>query len=232
MVTRETDVAGNLASVGLPNDAEIVAKLTALAELLRSDGIRAGFIGPNEADRIWDRHIFECAALLPFTATEEGSDVADVGSGAGLPGLVLACFGLRVTLIDALAKRCRFIERVAEQLALPASAIHGRAEDVARETTRRDAFGTVTARALAPPPVALELCAPLVQPGGRILLMAEDLAGVAEAVAQLACGPPERVQLAVPGGGLDRWVIIVGKIGPTPDRFPRRAGLPERKPLG
>lgn len=229
MVTRETEIAEKLGSVGLANLPEIVGRLLGLAERLRKDGIREGFIGPNEADRIWERHIFECAALVPFV---DDGEVVDIGSGAGLPGLVLACFGIRVTLVDAVAKRCRFIERVAEELGLPATPIHGRAEDVPRETSTRDAFRSATARALAPPPVALELCAPFVRPGGRILLMAEDTGGLAEAADQLSCDLPEMVQLAVPGGGLDRWVIIVRKIGPTPDRFPRRVGLPERKPLG
>jgi 16S rRNA (guanine527-N7)-methyltransferase len=236
MVTRETEVAEKLRSVGLPNDPETVRRLARLEERLRVDGISEGFVGPNETGRIWERHIFESAAVLPFLT--EG-DLVDVGSGAGLPGLVLACFGVRVKLIDSLSKRATFVGRLAREIGLPAEAIHGRAEDVARETSSRDASANAVARALAPPPVALELCLPFVRATGRCLLLAtpsadpdSDLTGIERVARELGGGAPTWSQLRVPGGGLDRWVIMVEKIGPTPDRYPRRAGLPERRPLG
>jgi 16S rRNA (guanine527-N7)-methyltransferase len=136
------------------------------AEILAGAGVERGLIGPREAPRLWDRHLLNCGVLgevLP-----PGVRVLDVGSGAGLPGIVLAVArpDLEVTLLEPLARRSVFLTEVVEDLGLTqVSVVRGRAEDYAR----RWQFPVVTARAVAPLDRLVRWCLPLVEPGGRLL---------------------------------------------------------------
>lgn len=102
------------------------------ADILRTDGITRGLIGPREADRVWERHVLNCAALAP--ALPRGASVLDVGSGAGLPGLVLAIArpDTAVTLLEPLQRRVTFLQDAIAALELPVTVVRGRAEDAAR----------------------------------------------------------------------------------------------------
>jgi 16S rRNA (guanine527-N7)-methyltransferase len=133
------------------------------AELLASWGIERGLIGPREADRIWDRHIANCIPVS--TLIPEGVTVADIGSGAGLPGIVIALArpDLRVTLIEPLQRRVDFLNEVIADLNIPVTVIRGKAESV------KSAFAIVTARAVKPLPVLLPMVWPLIASKGALL---------------------------------------------------------------
>lgn len=140
------------------------------ADLLVGDAARRGLIGPREAPRIWDRHLVNCAVVAE--AFPSGSRVVDVGSGAGLPGLVLACVrpDLHVDLVDTLSRRTRFLSEAVDLLELGdrVRVVTGRAEDRAV----RDLVGGtswVTARAVAPLERLAEWCLPLLAPGGVLV---------------------------------------------------------------
>lgn len=142
---------------------------TQYAQILVSDGVRRGLIGPREVDRIWPRHLVNCAVvtdLLPVDAT-----VVDVGSGAGLPGLVLAIRrpDLAVTLVEPLQRRVDFLAETSRTLGLDdrVRIVHGRAEDAA---ARADigAGDWVTARAVAPLDRLVRWCLPLLRSGGTL----------------------------------------------------------------
>ena len=138
------------------------------AARLADDGVVRGLIGPREADRLWDRHLLNCAVvaeLLPERAT-----VADIGSGAGLPGLVLALVrpDITMTLVEPLLRRTTFLEEVVEELGLEhVDVVRGRAEEL---HGTRD-FDVVTSRAVAPLDRLLRWSWPLVKPGGQVLAM-------------------------------------------------------------
>lgn len=140
------------------------------ADLLVREGELRGLIGPREVPRLWQRHLLNCAVVadaIPF-----GSRVADVGSGAGLPGLVLAIRrpDLRVSLIEPMARRTDFLREAVESLGMEnVTVIRGRAEDVARADPRR--FDVVTSRALAPLDRLARWCLPLTDHGGNVLAM-------------------------------------------------------------
>jgi 16S rRNA (guanine527-N7)-methyltransferase len=171
------------------------------------------------------RHVLDALAGLPaFDAAPAGA-LADVGSGGGLPGLVLAIMRpeREVHLIEATTRKAAFIAETAGDLGL-AVAVHAeRSEDVARGPLR-DAFPCVVARALAPPPIAVELCLPLCRPGGRLVIWSHETATAELAFAAGALAgailPPE-----APG------VLVVGKLAATPERFPRRPGMAAKRPL-
>ena len=136
------------------------------ASWLIGAGVERGLIGPRETDRIWDRHIANCAALAELIP--KGASVIDIGSGAGLPGLVIALVrpDTSVTLIEPLARRFDFLNEVVADLGIPVTVVRGRAEQV--KVPRAD---VVTARAVAPLAKLLGWALPLVAPGGMVLAM-------------------------------------------------------------
>lgn len=152
----------------------------------------------------------------------------DVGSGNGSPGIPLAiAYDAPVTLLEAVGRKARFLASVCEQLSIPATIVYERSELHARGSGR-DAYDLALARALAPPPVAVELCLPLVRPGGRVVLWTGALdPAVLDPVAGQIGG---RVASAVTTTG-DRMLVELEKIAPTPERFPRRPGMAGKRPL-
>ena len=133
------------------------------AQLLATLGIERGLIGPKEGERIWERHIANCIPVT--TLIPQGSSVVDVGSGAGLPGIVisLARPDTQVTLIEPLQRRVDFLNEVVAELALPITVIRGKAE------MARGSFDVVTARAVAPLPKLLPMVRHLMKSGGSLL---------------------------------------------------------------
>jgi len=138
------------------------------AELLTREGVLRGLIGPREVPRLWDRHLVNCALL--GRAISSDLDVCDIGSGAGLPGLVLALSrpDLRVTLVEPLLRRTTFLEEAVSELGLVnVEVVRGRAE----ELHGRREFSVVTSRAVAPLGRLLTWSMPLVRQGGELVAM-------------------------------------------------------------
>lgn len=236
-VSRETPAA--------PDRARRVFGLEALplaeryANLLAGDGVVRGLIGPREAPRLWDRHLLNCAVLgdvLP-----DGTSVADVGSGAGLPGLVLAIArpDLRVTLVEPLLRRTTFLEEAVATLGLGdrVEVLRGRAE----ELHGRRSWAVVTARAVAPLERLARWCLPLADRGGELVAMkgaaaATEVEEAWPALAALGCARPTAVELGVGVLAEPTWVVRVsrpedGPVGwrgrPGGDR--RRSGKKQRR---
>lgn len=156
--------------------SERAEEISRYAEILATWGIERGLVGPREGDRIWERHIANC---LPVTTLiKEGVSLLDIGSGAGLPGIVIALArpDLRVTLLEPLQRRVDFLNEVIEELGLETKVIRGRAESL------KGSFSAVTARAVAPLPKLLTISWHLVAPGGSVLAMKGE--GAAEELAQ------------------------------------------------
>ena len=139
------------------------------AELLATEAVVRGLIGPRETPRLWDRHLLNCAAVAELVP--EGASVADVGTGAGLPGIVLAVArpDLTVTLIEPLARRTAFLSEAVTALGLErTTVVRARAEECVGNVSRAD---IVTARAVAPLDRLAGWCLPLVTIGGRLLAL-------------------------------------------------------------
>ena len=138
------------------------------AELLATAGVEWGLLGPREVDRIWDRHLLNCAAAAELV--EPGERIVDIGSGAGLPGLPMAIAkpGLRVVLVESLLRRTEFLGMVIDELGLDVEVIRGRAED---SEVRRTAGGAdaVASRAVASLDKLARWSLPLLREGGRLL---------------------------------------------------------------
>jgi len=166
---------------------------TRYAELLVTDGVERGLIGPREAPRIWDRHLLNCAAVAELIP--QGATVQDVGSGAGLPGIVLAVArpDLTVTLIEPLARRSVFLTEAVATLGLDrTSVVRARAEECVGKLSPAD---VVTARAVAALDRLAGWCLPLTAVGGRLLAFkgtsaAAEVAEHADALSRLGAGTP------------------------------------------
>jgi 16S rRNA (guanine527-N7)-methyltransferase len=163
------------------------------AELLVTDGVVRGLVGPHEAPRIWDRHLLNCAAVAELIPT--GATIVDVGSGAGLPGIVLAVArpDLTVTLVESLARRAAFLSEAVMALGLERTdVVRARAEESAGRIAPAD---IVTARAVAPLDRLTAWCLPLAAIGGRLLALkgasaADEVAEHRDALARLGAGTP------------------------------------------
>ena len=200
-VARETLPVPSVAAA-LFGDRSAVAQ--AYAELLGSDGIVRGLLGPRERPRIWDRHILNC--VVGADQAPVGSRVCDVGSGAGLPGLVwaIARSDLQVTLVEPLLRRATFLTEATEALQLSnVRVLRVRAEQLGGD----ERFDVVTSRAVAPLPRLLDWSMPLVRPGGVLLAMKGS--GAREELRSVRAGAsPWRVDTA------DVLTLGVGLIDP------------------
>jgi 16S rRNA (guanine527-N7)-methyltransferase len=183
-----------------------------------------GLTSIREPEQARREHLTDSLQASSLVARFAGP-IADVGSGGGAPGIPLAAaFPERtVTLIESQLRKCRFLERF-EQDFPNLRVVCGRAEE-----QEVDVFGVVVAKALAPPPVALEWCLPLVRPGGAAILftgsLEQDLAPLAR---MLGGGEPEHHPVQ---GARDRRLVLVPKLEPTPAGFPRRPGMARKRPL-
>lgn len=193
-----------------------------IAALVRTPGLTA-VTDPAEA---WQLHIDDALSALPFLGSD--GPIVDVGSGGGSPGIPLAaaCPDLTVVLLEASRRRCAFLETVAKEFP-NVQVVCARAEEHGR-AAGRDAYAVALARALAPATTALEWALPLVRPGGQaILYLGLSPQGLARSAAALEAGAP-RFERAT---GRYRQLAIFPKLGPTPPRFPRRAGIARKRPL-
>jgi 16S rRNA (guanine527-N7)-methyltransferase len=179
---------------------------------------------PAEARRVLADDALAAAGMLA------AGPVVDVGSGGGSPGIPIALArpDLEVVLLEAQRRRCAFLERASADLE-NVEVVCERAEEHARGAGR-EAYGAAVAQALAPPPVALEWCLPLVRLGGQVVLLTGEveLEPARVAAAALGGGPPELVPLP---GSERRSLLLVTKAEPTPERFPRRPGAARKRPL-
>ena len=193
---------------------------------------------PDELREAADRNYLDCIAPLAIGLPAARASLIDVGSGAGFPGIPLAiCLPeTRIVLMDSLGKRVEFLHSVIEALHLNARAVHLRAEDGARKPEYREAFDLATARAVAPLNLLCEYLLPFVKPGGRMLALKgpgldEEVAAAENALSILGGRFLRSDALPIPGRDWDHRAAWIEKLAPTPDKYPRKAGKPEKKPL-
>ncbi|MGH8868695.1 MAG: 16S rRNA (guanine(527)-N(7))-methyltransferase RsmG [Actinomycetes bacterium] len=192
--------------------------------MLAGPAVERGLVGPREVSRLWERHILNCAVVTELIPP--GASVVDVGSGAGLPGIVMALTrsDLRVTLLEPLLRRTTFLEESVEALRLGdrVTVIRGRAEEVAGTVSGE----VVTARAVAPLEKLAWWCLPLVTPGGQLLAIkgssaAEEVASSKAAIRRLGGGPAEVLRVGAEVSESPATVVRIRVVGPPHRRRKR-----------
>lgn len=206
---------------------------------LRAENERLNLTTILEPEEVAVKHFVDSATLLKVTGIDEGDAVVDVGSGAGFPGVPVAILrpDLKVTLVEAVRKKAAFLERLLVELGVPnVTVVAQRAEEVGRAREHRGRYGLAAARAVAALPVLWEYLLPLVRVGGVAAALkgpgvVEELPGAGGAAKLLGGGRAEVHPFMLPSDAGERRVVVVRKIAPTPDQYPRRVGLPAKTPL-
>ncbi len=192
-------------------------------------------------DEVVAKHFLDSALLLSSSfcksALKSDSRIMDVGTGAGFPGMVLAILKpeWKIVLLDSLNKRVDFLNEIISKLSLNnVTAIHGRAEDIARDENYREGFDLVVSRAVADMSLLLELCVPFVSDEGYFVAYKgpkykDEISSAAHALSELCvkCVSDDSFDLF----GADRTLVFFERAGILPDKYPRRAGIPAKRPL-
>jgi 16S rRNA (guanine527-N7)-methyltransferase len=194
-------------------------------------------------ERAWQVHVEDSLTGLEVPELRTASRIADIGSGAGFPGLVLAVAlpGAHVDLIDSIGKKTAFITQAASAAGIPnAHAITARSEDLAREeppTGGRDSYDIVTARAVGRLSTLAELASPLLKEGGLLIAWKgkrdeDEEAQMSRAAESLAMTPEAILDVGHRAGSEHRHLHVLRKSGPTPPNLPRKPGLAKKRPRG
>lgn len=209
-------------------------KLDALVDLLAGDPAAATAV--RERQRVLDDHVADSLVALELPVVRAARSIADLGSGAGVPGLPLAIAlpAAHVTLLESNGRKCEFIERAIARCELEnAEVVNARAESWEDGRGRNE---LVTARALAPLAVVAEYAAPLLRDGGSLVAWRgkrnpEEEAMASRAAAQLGLEPTARLRVSPYPEARHRHLHVMRKVAPTPGRFPRRPGVARKRPL-
>lgn len=193
----------------------------------------------TDYDEVFKKHFIDSLSLIKAYDVYTKSNVIDVGTGAGFPGLALkiAYPDLKITLLDSLNKRIHFLNAVIEELHLEGiEAVHGRAEDYAKPDKLREQFDLCVSRAVANLSTLSEYCLPYVKKGGYFISyksekITEESKSASHAVSILGGKVREQVEFMLPHSDIYRNLFVIEKVKVTPKKYPRKAGLPAKEPL-
>lgn len=225
--------------IGIPLTDKQLDQFETYYQLLVEWNEKMNLTGITEREAVYEKHFFDSLTASLGVDMKGADSLADIGSGAGFPGIPLkiAFPHLHLTIVDSLAKRIRFLEEVAAQLQLTdVTFVHGRAEDIARLPAHRDRYAIATARAVARLAGLNELCLPFVHPGGSFVAMkGSDVKDEVEegrfSLQKLNAQLGEVKRLELPIERSERHLVVLQKNGATPKAYPRKAGIPLKTPL-
>ena len=226
-------------SYGLPLSDEQLRQFTRYYELLVEWNEKMNLTAITEEHEVAVKHMVDSLTAYDAALFQAGTSVIDVGTGAGFPGLPLKIFcpEIKLTLMDSLNKRVKFLQTVALELGLQdVECVHARAEEGARNKKYREQFDLAVSRAVARLPILCEYCLPFVKRGGHFLALkgrafAEEVEEAAKAIKVMGGSHTEVREVHLPDLEDKRAIIIVTKTMPTPKAYPRKAGTPAKNPL-
>ncbi|WP_373820946.1 16S rRNA (guanine(527)-N(7))-methyltransferase RsmG [Jeotgalibaca porci] len=226
--------------MGLELNEKQMAQYARYYELLVEWNEKINLTAITERDEVYLKHFYDSITLGLHTGVLEGEiTLCDVGAGAGFPSIPLkiAFPNIKVTIVDSLNKRINFLELLFKELGLEGvRCYHDRAETFGQNPDHRAAYDIVTARAVARMSVLSELCVPLVKKGGYFVAMKaassqEELDDAKAAIATLGGKVEEDYAFELPKEEGERHIILIKKAKETPKKYPRKPGLPNKKPL-
>ena len=226
-------IIDSFAASGIEITTEQAQKYYKLYEFLVAYNENVNLTAITEFSDVIVKHFVD--SVLPFTLVEvkEGASFIDVGTGAGFPSIPLMIYrsDLKGTLLEALNKRCVFLEKACELVGVKATIVHGRAEDYAKE--KRGQFDIATARAVAAMPVLSEYCMPYVKKGGTFVALKsvnEEITDSENAIKLLGGKLVKQTDYSIANGD-NRRLFVIEKISDTPTKYPRNPSMIKKKPL-
>ena len=222
---------------GIECDEKAIERLSLYADLLREWNEKMNLTAITDPEGIVVKHFLDCALLLKYVDLKEGARVADVGTGAGFPGMVLKILrpDIDLVLIDGLNKRLVFLNEVLNRLGLSAKTVHMRGEEAGQKAEFRESFDLVTARAVAKLNLLYEYCLPLCKVGGVFCSMkgpsANEEIKESTKAAGILGGSKAEIFFETLTGEEQRAFVITKKISHTSPKYPRVSAKIAKQPL-
>lgn len=229
-----TQLAAALKAGGFTCSDAVLDKLSKFYHLILDYNRHTNLTALTSAQDFIYKHVWD--SLFPGKYLPGAASLVDVGTGPGFPGLPLklAFPRLSLTVVEAAGKKVAFLHQCCSELGIEAEILHARAEELGR-SARREQYDCAITRAVAALPVISEYCLPLVRPGGTFLAMkgpsVDDEVSSAQKTIGILGGRMSSIHRYELPNGDGRSLVIVDKVSPTPERFPRRPGVPAKRPL-
>ena len=235
-----TKLTKGLESLGVPYDDDKIDKLITFYEMVVEKNKVMNLTGITEFDEFVEKHFLDSLILAKaYPDISKSRFVIDVGTGAGFPGIPLAIFynNSRFVLLDSLNKRINFINEVVSSLYLKnVETISGRAEDYGKDLLYREQFDLCVTRAVAEINLLSEYSLPFVKVKGQCIPykssdIDDEIENGRNAISILGGEFDKVVKVQIPNADYERSLVVINKVEPTPDKCPRKAGTPKKKPL-
>ena len=226
-------------NIGIELNQDKINKLINYYELLIEKNKVMNLTAITEYKDVVIKHFADSLSIIKAVNMSEVTNIIDIGTGAGFPGMVLKIVfpDVKITLLDSLNKRVNFLNEVIEMLGLKdVTAIHGRAEDYAKQKEHREKYDFCVSRAVANLSTLSEYCIPFVKEGGSFISyksgkIDEELSQAENAVKILGGKVQDVVKFPLMDTDMDRSFVVIKKMKPTAKKYPRKAGLPAKEPL-
>lgn len=236
---KEELLRNSAASIGVELNDTQIAQFIKYYEILVEWNSFMNLTGITEYEEVVQKHFVDSLVLSKAIDVDQIESLIDVGTGAGFPGIPLkiAYPHLQVTLLDSLQKRIKFLDEVVNQLGLEnVETIHGRAEDFAKPSMKRESYDVCVSRAVANLSSLSEYCLPYVKLGGCFIpyksgKVDEELAEAKKAVFLLGGKIEEEVKFDLPDSDISRSLIKIRKVSATPKKYPRKSGMATKEPI-
>lgn len=238
-MNREEQLRVAAEAIGVELDDTQIGQFLKYYEILVEWNSFMNLTGITEYEEVIQKHFVDSLALCKAINVNEAESLIDIGTGAGFPGIPLkiAYPHLQVTLLDSLQKRIKFLNEVVSQLGLNGvETIHGRAEDFAKPSMKRESYDLCVSRAVANLASLSEYCLPYVKVGGYFIpyksgKIEEEMESSKKAVFLLGGKIEEEVKFMLPESDISRSLIKIKKISATPKKYPRKSGMATKEPL-
>ena len=226
-------------TLGLAADEDAVRKMAEYNAMVIAMSRKMNLTGIKDAEESLVKNIYDSLTVYEEKYFPKNGRMLDLGTGAGFPGIPLkiAFPQIRLTLLDSLQKRLKFLQEVSDKLELgEIQMLHGRAEDYAKQPEFREHFDLCVSRAVANLSTLSELCLPYVKENGKFIpYKAEkaeaEIEAAQKAVDLLGGEISDKIEFQLPGGDMGRTLVVIDKIKKTPKKYPRKAGTPAKMPI-
>lgn len=238
-MNREELLKTGAEAIGISLNEKQIAQFVKYYEILVEWNSFMNLTGITEYEEVVQKHFVDSLALCKALDVSKAESLIDIGTGAGFPGIPLkiAYPHLKVTLLDSLQKRIKFLNEVIAQLGLEeVETIHGRAEDFAKPSMKRESYDLCVSRAVANLASLSEYCLPYVKVGGYFIpyksgKAEEELEESKKAVFLLGGKIEQEVKFMLPDSDITRNLIKIKKVSATPKKYPRKSGLATKEPI-